>query len=147
MNRLKKKFDADDANWVWNKDTADLKIQEVILEYKIINESNRYLPKSIDFEGALNEWTDKCRNIKISYFYAINDWESVSPLMGMLFDIVKTGSLPDAKRQAFLDNITALGQKFIELYNDPLPLFSKVCSYILSKFHLMISRKYTSRCL
>lgn len=134
MNRLKKKFDADDANWVWNKDTADLKIQEVILEYKIINESNRYLPKSIDFEGALNEWTDKCRNIKISYFYAINDWESVSPLMGMLFDIVKTGSLPDAKRQAFLDNITALGQKFIELYNDPLPLFSKVCSYILSKF-------------
>ena len=111
-----------------------LKIQEVILEYKIINESNRYLPKSIDFEGALNEWTDKCRNIKISYFYAINDWESVSPLMGMLFDIVKTGSLPDAKRQAFLDNITALGQKFIELYNDPLPLFSKVCSYILSKF-------------
>lgn len=54
--------------------------------------------------------------------------------MGMLFDIVKTGSLPDAKRQAFLDNITALGQKFIELYNDPRRFSARSASYILSKF-------------
>lgn len=36
INRLRKKFDADAANWVWNKETANQKIREVILEYRII---------------------------------------------------------------------------------------------------------------
>ena len=41
INEVKKKFDADSANWVWTKETADKKIAEVIVEYSIVDESNK----------------------------------------------------------------------------------------------------------
>lgn len=132
--RLKKKFDADAANWVWNIDTANQKIREVILEYKIIAASNKYLPKNIDFDGAIKEWIDKCKNIKISYLYAKNSWEDVSPLVQTLYDLVKLGQLPEAKRADFLEQIYTHGESFMSLYNDPIPLFRKVCSYILAQY-------------
>ena len=134
ITRLKKKFDADAANWVWNQDTADQKIREVILEYKITAETNKLLPRSIDFDGTIREWIDKCKNIKISYYYAQNSWNDLSPLMEMLYGLMKTGQLPEAKHQQFLDRITSEGAAFIQLYNDPLPMFGTVCSYMLSQF-------------
>lgn len=134
INRLKKKFDADAANWVWNQEIADQKIREVILEYKIIAESNKLLPQNIDFEGCIREWIDKCKNIKISYYYAQNSWNELSPLMEMLYNLTKTGQLPEAKHKQFLDTITSDGAAFIQLYNNPLSMFATVCSYMLSQF-------------
>lgn len=49
INRLKEKFKVDAANWVWNTETANKKISEVILEYKIVIESNKILTKNIAF--------------------------------------------------------------------------------------------------
>lgn len=60
INVLRKKFDADAANWVWNVETAQQKIREVILEYTIIVESNKVISKSISFEATIREWCDKC---------------------------------------------------------------------------------------
>ena len=47
IDQVKQKFNADAANWVWNSETADEKIDDVILEYQIIVESNKLncLPK------------------------------------------------------------------------------------------------------
>ena len=41
LTEVKRKFNADAANWVWNSDTADDKIEDVILDYKIIVETNK----------------------------------------------------------------------------------------------------------
>lgn len=40
VNEVKKKFNADEANWVWSEETAKAKIDEVIVEYSIVAESN-----------------------------------------------------------------------------------------------------------
>lgn len=134
INRLKKKFDADAANWVWNTDTANQKINEVILEYKIVVESNKILPKSVSFDGIIREWTDKCSMIRISYLYAKNYWEDLSELMGMLYDIKKTGYLLDSKREKFLEQISANGDAFIRFYNNQIDLFRKACAFIVGRF-------------
>jgi hypothetical protein len=110
INRLKKKFDVDAANWVWNTDTANQKIDEIILEYKIVVESNKILPKNISFDGTIREWTDKCGMIRISYLYAKNYWEDLSELMEMLYDIKKSGVLLESKRKKFLEQISANGE-------------------------------------
>lgn len=47
VNALRNKFDADAANWVWNKKTANQKIDEMIVEYKIIAESNKIMSSQI----------------------------------------------------------------------------------------------------
>ena len=72
INVLRSKFDADAANWVWNVETAQQKIREVILEYRIIAESNKVIPKNVSFSSTIREWCDKCGLIRISYAAAKN---------------------------------------------------------------------------
>jgi hypothetical protein len=134
INRLKKKFDADAANWVWNIDTANQKINEVILEYKIIVESNKILPKNISFEATISEWIDRCDRIKISYLYAKNYWENLSQLMELLYDVKRSGTLLDSKREQFLEQISLNGAAFNRFYNDQAVLFRKACDYIVGRF-------------
>lgn len=134
INRLKKKFDADAANWVWNTDIANQKIDEVILEYKIVVESNKILPKNISFEGTIREWMDKCGMIRISYLYARNYWEDLSELMEMLYNIKKSGVLLDSKREKFLEQINLNGEAFLRFYNNQTDLFRKACAYIIGRF-------------
>ncbi len=134
INRLKKKFDADASNWVWNTDTANQKIDEVILEYRIIVASNKILPQNISFDATIREWTDKCSLIRVSYLYAKNYWEDLSDLMELLYNIKKSGTLLDSQRQKFLEQITSNGEAFIRFYNNQTELFRKACSYIVGRF-------------
>jgi len=135
INRLKRKFDADAANWVWNKDTANQKIDEAILEYRIIAQSNNILPKSTSFDGAIREWEDKCGMIRISYLYAKNYWEDLSDLMELLYDIKKSGVLLESKRKRFLEQITTNGDAFNRFYNSQTDLFKKACAFIVGRFN------------
>lgn len=134
INCLKKKFDADAANWVWNTDTANQKIAEVILEYRIIVASNQILPKNISFDATVREWLDKCGLIRISYLYAKNYWEDLSELMESLFNMKKSGQLLDSQRQKFLEQIMSNGEAFINFYNNQTDLFKRACTYIVGQF-------------
>lgn len=135
INRLKKKFDADAANWVWNTDTANQKIDEVVQEYRIIAQSNKILPKSTSFDGVIREWIDKCDMIRISYLYAKNYWENLSDLMELLYDIKKSGVLLESKRKRFLEQITINGDAFNRFYNGQTDLFKKACAFIVGRFN------------
>ena len=135
INCLKNKIDADEAKWVWSKDTINLKIDELILEYKIIAQSNKFLPRNTAFDKTIREWTDKCSMIHISYLYANNYWEDLSELMRILYSIKKTGILADSNKKEFLDQITANGEAFIRFYNNQPDLFKKACAYIVGRFN------------
>ena len=135
INRLKKKFDADAANWVWNTDTANQKIDEVVQEYRIIAQSNKILPKSTSFDGVIREWIDKCDMIRISYLYAKNYWENLSDLMELLYDIKKSGVLLESKRERFLEQIAINGDAFNRFYNSQTDLFKKACAFIVGRFN------------
>ena len=134
INYLKKKFDADAAQWAWNQETADQKIDEEILEYQIIVESNKFRPKTLSFSAALREWQDACRQIRISYRYAANYWGNLSSLMELLYQMSKQGSLAESQRKKFLDEISTYGEVFQGFYTDQVSLFKSVCSYILERF-------------
>lgn len=84
INHLKEKFRVNDANWVWSIDTANQKIDDLILEYRIIIASNKVLPKNISYTQTIKEWCDCTKSIRISYQYAKNYWEELSDLMAML---------------------------------------------------------------
>lgn len=134
INYLKKKFYVDAANWVWNVDTANKKIDELILEYKIIIESNKILPKNISFESTVREWCDRCGLIRISYLYALNYWDDLSDMMELLYHMKKSGQLLDSQREKFLDQIVMNGNAFNIFYNNQTELFKKSCSFVLGKF-------------
>lgn len=131
INVLRRKFDADAANWVWNLDTAQQKIREVILEYRIIDESNKTLSKSITLEATVKEWCSKCGYIRVSYAASKNHLDDIAPFMEILCGIKKSGQLLDSQKQNFYDLLVLNGDTFRNLYNNQVELFKRVCSYYL----------------
>ena len=115
-------------------DTANQKINEVIIEYKIIIESNKILPKNTAFDPTIREWCDRCGLIRISYLYACNYWDDLSDFMELLYNIKKSGNLSDSKRETFLEQLVVNGRTFNNFYNNQTELFRKCCSFVLERF-------------
>lgn len=131
INVLRKKFDADAANWVWNVDTAQQKIREVILEYTIIAESNKVISKNVSFEATIQDWCSKCNYIRISYAAAKNYLDDLGPFLTLLHTVKKSGTLLDSQKQTFLDLLRTSGNAFRAFYNNQVNLFKRVCGYYL----------------
>ena len=113
LARLKSKFPAE-ANWVWNRDTVDQKIDEVILEYKIIAESNEVISPSSRWENARDEWISKCGRIYLSYD-SVKEYmrdEELSSFLAMLVSIKQTGDLRDNEKLDFLNLLTLCKDRF-----------------------------------
>lgn len=135
INAVRTKFDADAANWVWNRDTANQKIREVILEYRIVAASNKIISKSTTFAGAINDWCDKCNYIRISYLAAKTSFGGLAPLMEMLYNLKRSGRLSDeSQKQRFLELLASNGEAFISFYSNQVDLFKSVCEYYLNGF-------------
>lgn len=129
---VKSKFDADAANWVWSEDTANERIDTVITEYKIIQTSNKYLPKTTDLESTVNEWIYKCKNIRIS-FEASKTYlnEGLKSILEALLTIVQYNRLSDNNKIVFLEAITNYGDIFESFYLNQLEIFKQANSFYL----------------
>lgn len=134
INVLRRKFDADAANWVWNIETAQQKINEVILEYEIISESNKVIDRTVSFGQTVAEWCDKCQYIRVSYAAAKNYLDDFSPFLELLHAIKKAGTMLDSQKQKFLDLLRIHGQAFSSFRTNQIDLFKRVCSYYLDGF-------------
>jgi len=134
INEVKKKFDADSANWVWVKETADKKIGEVIVEYSIIAESNKLIGKAKNLRESLDGWKTKCGNIRVSYDASKNYLGDIEPLVKALYDLKRQGSLLDSQKVGFLRLLQEKGDLFDEYYKNQISLFSSVCDFYVNEF-------------
>lgn len=131
INVVKKKFDADAANWVWNVETAEHKIREVIIEYRIIAESNKINSKANTFVEMINEWCDKMNFIKVSYEAVKNYVDDVKPLLEILVTIKKSNMLQDSQKENFLVLIQTKQQMFRDFYCNQISSFKESCSFYI----------------
>lgn len=131
INVLRKKFNVDAANWVWNVETANEKIREVILEYKIIRESNKVITRCSKFDSMIGEWCDQCQYIRISYLAAKNYFGDLGEFMEALFDLKKSNVILDSKKQSFYNLLVKHSEEFKEFYTNQIGLFKKVCEFYL----------------
>lgn len=131
INELKKKFDAGEANWVWKKQTADQQIDVVILEYRITVATSQIIGSVTSFKSAIIAWNDKTSNIKISLETAKNYVGGILPLLSALKDIKHQGTLPENKKEQFLDILNNYGKEFNIFYTNQLDLFKQSCSFYL----------------
>ena len=128
INKVKATFDADAANWVWNETTACSRIDNVILDYRVIEESNKHLPKTTDIEHTISEWCDKCKNIKIAYQAAKNYMGTLGDFLELLYSLKRTNSFGQNEHR-FYEELKLVGKDFDDFYSDQLPAFKKVCSF------------------
>ena len=114
LNQLKNKFSSDAANWVWNRDTVYEKIDEVIVEYEIILNSNKILPKQTAFNDTIREWNSKLDTLRLSFKAVENHLGEEKDFLSMLYSLKKQGRLLDSQKATFLD----LLRKYPDAVND-----------------------------
>lgn len=128
IDQVKQKFNADAANWVWNSETADEKIDDVILEYQIIVESNKLNPRALSLHEAVIEWNKRSSNIRIS-FEALRKYAgTLEGFLEQLLLLQRSGSLQEQNKSKFYDCILAEGNNFIEFYKNQIQYFKQVAS-------------------
>lgn len=131
INAIGKKFDAEDANWVWKIETANKKIDEVIIEYKIVQESSGIISKTNNFSDAIVEWCEKVRYIKLSFETIKNSVNDVRPFLEILLSLKKSGQLLDSQKSKFLELLLAHKNAFKEFYYNQIIFFKEVCEFYL----------------
>lgn len=67
INQLQYKFNSDAANWVWNTDTVNAKIDELICEYEIVELSNKILTKNTTYIDTIRAWVNKLGQIRLAF--------------------------------------------------------------------------------
>jgi len=125
LDQVKQKFNADAANWVWSPVTADEKISDVILEYRIITESNKSLPRSTNLRDAVLEWNKRSNNIRMPYDVLRKYVGDLSQLLVQLFYMKQSGQLQEQYKQKFYDALMTQRESFEDFYKDQLPYFKQ----------------------
>lgn len=134
INVLRAKFNADAANWVWNIETADQKIRETVLDYRIISESNKVLSPNTTLDGTVSAWCEKCGHLRVSFAAVKSEVGDAVSLLEILHSMKKSGTLPDGQKTKFLDALRAHADTFNQFYNSQIDVFKRVCSVFLDGF-------------
>ena len=87
ISEVKKKFNADEANWVWSPETANVKIDETIIEYSIIAESNTMIAPAATLTGCVRNWRDRIENFRISLEAMATEVGDLKELLDILYTI------------------------------------------------------------
>lgn len=132
LDEVKKRFNADAANWVWNSETADDKIRDVILDYKIIAETNKSLPKCISIREVIQGWNNKTNNIRMSYEVLKKSVGDLSVFLEALHNMKLSNELLDQKKTKFYDLLCAQREAFDRFYANQTSTFKLVASSFLS---------------
>lgn len=133
IDRVKQKFSADAANWVWSRETADERIKDVILEYRIIAESNKSLPKCMSVRDVVLEWSKRTNNICMPFDVLKKHAGDMTEFLRQLYYIKQSGQLQEQYKQQFYDELSARREDFDRFYKDQLPMFRKAASSFISE--------------
>lgn len=131
IDQVKQKFNADAANWVWNSETADEKINDVILEYQIIVESNKLNPRAVSLHDAVIEWNKRSSNIRISFEALRKCAGTLDAFLEQLLLMQRSGNLQEQNKIKFYDCLVTEGNNFIEFYKNQIQYFKQVASMFI----------------
>lgn len=134
VSEVKKKCNAEEANWVWSADTVNAKIDEVIIEYGIIAESNTMIAPAASYLGCMRNWRDRIQNFRISLEAMENEVGTLRELLELLCDMKKNGGMvQEAKKERFLELLKEKKNDFHALYVHQADMFRRVASSWLSE--------------
>jgi len=130
LKALKNKM-SDASPWLWQKETIDAEIDKLILEYKIIDASNKYITKTTNFKDMVLAWVDKMDFFKLPFEGIKNDLGNLKELFECLFDIKSSRNISDTNKAKFVEAIQAYGDDFAYLFNNQIELFTKKSEFEL----------------
>ena len=132
IDEVKKKFNAGDGNWVWSTKTADEKISDVILEYKIVRESNKSLSACTSLQETIIEWNRRTNNIKMPCEAVAKQVGDLGVFLWELSDVKRNGTIADQNKKKFYELLVEQREAFDIFYKDQVPYFKADANSLLT---------------
>ena len=133
LDEVKKKFSAGDANWVWDVATADEKISDVILEYKIIDGSSQSIGKFTTLKEVVNGWNNKTNQIRMPFETLEKTVGDLGRFLQQLYYMKQSGTLNEQYKPKFLDLLQTQRAAFDEFYCNQFPYFAQIADNFIDK--------------
>ncbi len=133
IDEVKKKFSAGDGNWVWSIKTADEKISDVILEYKIIKESNKSLSACTSLRDVITEWNRRTNNIKMPCEAAAKQVGDLGVFLWELSSMKRNGTIAEQNKEKFYELLVEQREAFDAFYKDQVPYFKADANSLLAE--------------
>lgn len=131
LDQVKQKFNADAANWVWNTETANDKINNVILDYRIIAESAKSIPAYCSIRDVVSGWNNRTNNIKIAFEALKKAAGDLTPFLEELHRMKQTNTLTDQNKEKFYSLLVSQREAFDKFYSDQIPYFRTVAEIFI----------------
>lgn len=125
IDEVQKRFTASDANWVWHKVSVDEKISDVILDYQIVLESNKSLPKCTRLSETVSAWNARTNNIHIPCEAVAKLTGDLGPFLKQLSIMKQNNALIQQNRQTFYDLLLTQRESFDRFYEDQVRYFKQ----------------------
>ena len=136
ISEVKKKFNADEANWVWSSETANAKIDETIIEYSIIAESNKIIAPSKTLSECVRNWKDRINNFRISLEAMAQETGDLKEFLDILYTIHQSqdNTIPEIKKKRFRELLNEKKNDFKKLYSHQETMFKRIAQVWISEF-------------
>lgn len=126
IDRVKAGFDADEANWVWNVDTANRVISDVILEYQIVKESAKCVGLYSSYDAVLEAWWKKADCIKIPCEILKHQVGALGNFLQQLLLLDRAHTIQSKDKEVFYSLLCQQGDAFNQFYANQIMYFKKV---------------------
>ncbi len=132
LEQVRRRFSAGDANWVWNIATANEKIDDVILEYHIVDESCKTLGAFPTLAEVVNAWNAKTNNVRISCEAVESQAGDLAPFLRQLLYIKQGNGIQEQNKTTFYNLLLTQRENFERFYQNQVSYFTRAADAFLS---------------
>lgn len=133
VTECQRRVTSGDGIWLHDKETAEGDLRKLIVDYKIVVESQKFGIGGNSFKSCIAKWAEHCQfNVKIpadtieSYYPTARDF--FIELKGM----VRSGDIPQSRRDFFLSQLVDNAETINAAISNPIKILREKYSYQLN---------------
>ncbi|MDI6781224.1 MAG: hypothetical protein QME49_03845, partial [bacterium] len=113
-----------DSSWLWEKGDIDNRIEEVYLDYRLVDAINKILLLPVSkLDDAANAIRNRISAIKMPYEFFKNYCPEINTLFSNLIRVYNTNSFKEINKEAFLAELEANAERFNSFYSKQQQIF------------------------
>ncbi len=123
IGEIKNKLAAD-SSWLWEKGDIDNRIEEVYLDYRLVDAINKILFSPVSkLDDAANAIRTKMGAIKMPYEFFKSYYLEIDKLFKNLIDVYETSNFKEINKEAFLTELETNAEGFNSFYSKQQQVF------------------------
>ena len=132
LAQCQRRITAGDGIWLHDKETATDDLKKLVVDYKIILESQKFGIKSTSIIECAKNWAEFCRfHLKIPADVISNYYPPLKNFFGILKEIFGREEIPQGKRKFFLQQLVENSENIRDALSEPQKILREKYSYHL----------------